>query len=199
MLADLLPSDFRTNDSLPMTLTLEECNLFIQLASQLKREILHLQRPDWPEDNPPPGTLLPNSVVRFLACCLGWHEVQIRTGWNTFGATVWKTADSDDRDAGSGTVSELFKRHGHAEKLGSYYLTSTLLVLNAHLFETVSAYHNLYPAHKKCSNVLCLKYRHGLLRRKDNPRKINVHTLHGSFIAYSIHLVCHGKDEFVES
>jgi len=129
MLADLLPqaSDLSTNDSLPMTLTLEECNLFIQLASQLKREILHLQRPDWPEDNPPPGTLLPNSVVRFLACCLGWREAQIRTGWNTFGGTVWKTAGSDD--AGSGTVSELFKRHGHAEKLGSYYLTSTLLVL----------------------------------------------------------------------
>jgi hypothetical protein len=40
--------------------------------------------------------LLAILVVRFLARCLRWREAQIvRTGWNTFGAAVWKTADFD--------------------------------------------------------------------------------------------------------
>jgi hypothetical protein len=118
ILADLITSDTSGNTSLPLTLTLQECNLFIQIASRLKREILHLQQPDWPEDNPPPGTLLPNSVVHFLACCLGWHEEQIRTGWDTFGATVWETNSDGTDTADTSQVSRLFERHGHAEKLG---------------------------------------------------------------------------------
>jgi hypothetical protein len=115
MLSDLI----ETTPALPSTLTLEDCVLFLQIVSRLKREILHFQRLEWVEDDPPPATLLPDSVVQFLSYCLCWTTDQIRAGWNIFGAAVWET---DDHEGISRTphseIMDLFKRHGHTHNFG---------------------------------------------------------------------------------
>lgn len=62
----------------------------------------------------------------------------------------------------------------------------------AHYWST-SGYQNLYPLTTKCTTLGCDKQGKGLLRHKDAPRKIGIYTLRGSYVGFSVHLICHGK------
>jgi hypothetical protein len=56
-----------SSEDLLEDLTLEKLMTFMHLASHLRREILHAQRPAHPEEVPPESDLLSLDVTRFLA------------------------------------------------------------------------------------------------------------------------------------
>ncbi|KDR76382.1 hypothetical protein GALMADRAFT_480195 [Galerina marginata CBS 339.88] len=168
-LKDLYNVLLQTGSKLSDSLTLSECSLFVRLAVRLKREILHDQKPTWPEDCAPSGNLLPVRIVTFLGYSLSWTANEVKECWDVLGPAVWLIDESKIENPTARDLL-LFEKYGMNDSL---------------------AYHNLYPPNRKCTAEGCANHSKGLLRRKDKPRKIGLYTVEGSYIAFSTHLICH--------
>jgi len=109
----------RQGSGLLETLTIEECFLFVRLASRLKRRILHTQKADWNEDTVPLGINLPPAVVVFLGNSLSWTRSQTMDCWDILGQFVWQM---DEPPIVQQHIDDLglFRRFGHSQELGQY-------------------------------------------------------------------------------
>ncbi|KDR71690.1 hypothetical protein GALMADRAFT_270850 [Galerina marginata CBS 339.88] len=164
------------SSELSNSLELDQLILFTRLASRLRREILHLQKPSWLEDIAPPGDQLPMHVRRFFALSMGWTHSKVTVCWDSdalrdFIWTAGKNLEANEIACPHPEDMALFEQHGHPLSL---------------------AYHNIYPPNTRCISNDCKENDSPkLLRRKDGPRRITVYGINGAYPGFSIHLLCH--------
>ena len=82
---------FSDSDDLLEDLTLEQLRVltFMRLASHLRHEILHAQRPAHPEEVAPGSVLLPVNVTRFLAQSMNWTHLVVKKSWDILRYIIW--------------------------------------------------------------------------------------------------------------
>lgn len=111
-----------TSEDLLEDLTLDQLITFIRLASHLRREILHAQKPAHREEVAPESDSLPLNVTRFLAQSMDWTHLVVKKSWDILRETMWTNGADldthgqleppDPRDLIS------FEKYGHPLSLG---------------------------------------------------------------------------------
>jgi hypothetical protein len=102
-------------------LTVEELITFMRLASYLRREILHAQRPAHPEEVAPKSDLLPPHVIQFLAQSMDWTHFVVKARWDILRDVIWTNGmDLETRPVQPPDPQDLtsFEKYGHPLYLG---------------------------------------------------------------------------------
>jgi len=111
----------KSSDGLLEDLTMEQLTTFIRLASHLRREILHAQRPAHPEEAAPESDLLPLHVTRFLAQSMDWTHSVVKMSWDILRNIIWTNGvDLETRPIQPPDPQDLisFEKYGHPLFLG---------------------------------------------------------------------------------
>jgi hypothetical protein len=109
------------SSELSNSLELDQLIHFIHLASRLRQEILHSQKPSWLEDTAPPGDQLPMPVRRFLALSMGWAYSKVTACWDVLRDFIWtagKNLEANEIPCPHPEDLALFEQHGHPLSLG---------------------------------------------------------------------------------
>ena len=113
-----------SSEDLLEDLTLEQLTTFIRLASHLRREILHAQRPAHPEEVAPEYDSLPTNVTQFLAQSMNWTPLIVKKSWDILRDTIWTIGMNLETYPSSGQLEPdprdlvSFEKYGHKLFLG---------------------------------------------------------------------------------
>ena len=102
-------------------LTVEQLLIFMRLASHLRREILHAQKPAHPEEVAPDSDSLPLHVTQFLMQSMHWTLLVVKSRWDTLRDDIWTNGmDLDARLIQLPDPQDLtfFEKYGHPLSLG---------------------------------------------------------------------------------
>jgi hypothetical protein len=112
-------------DALLESLTIEKLILYIRLASHLRREILHVQKPTQSEEEAPISDLLPTNVKQFLAQSMAWTQSVVEECWDIFRNIIWTNGmDLELHPIRPPDPHDLiyFEKYGHPLLLGMFML-----------------------------------------------------------------------------